>query len=391
LQETILEEIQRQGITHLQCTPSQASLLLAEPDQLTTLGSLRALLLGGEALPRTLVKQLDPIPVGDLYNMYGPTETTIWSTMQSVEKGASIVSIGRPIANTQVYLLDKHLQVLPIGGAGELFIGGQGVVRGYLNHPELTAERFLPDPFSGEAGALIYRTGDRARYLPDGTIEFLGRIDQQVKLRGYRIELGEIEAVLGSHPAVQEGVVLAREDVPGDKQLVAYVVGSQELTAAELRSFLQEKLPAYMIPNQFLHLDAIPLTPNGKLDRKALPLPASVRPELEVAFISPRTPAEEVVAGIWTEILGVDHIGLRDNFFELGGHSLRGVQVISRLRDVFQVELPLRSLFERPTVESLVCGIAQLCGGREIIEEIAQVFQKIEHLSEEDIKDILYN
>jgi amino acid adenylation domain-containing protein len=358
-QETMLQEIQRQGITHLQCTPSQASLLFAEPDQLSALASLRTLLLGGEALPMALVKQLETVLVGDLYNMYGPTETTIWSTMQRVEKGATTVSIGRPIVNTRVYILDQHWQVVPIGGAGELFLGGKGVVRGYWNHPELTAESFLPDPWSQEAGAVMYRTGDRARYLPDGSIEFLGRMDQQVKLRGYRIELGEIEAVLCSHPGVREGVVQVREDVPGDKRLVAYVVGSQDLTEARLRSFLQEQLPAYMLPSQFLLLDAMPLTPNGKLDRLALPAPQQWHGQAQEGQQGARTGIEELLVDLWSQVLGHSQVGIHDSFFELGGHSLLATQLIARVREMLEVEISLRAVFEAPTVARFALHVEQ--------------------------------
>jgi natural product biosynthesis luciferase-like monooxygenase protein/amino acid adenylation domain-containing protein len=358
--ESIPAQIKRLGITHLQCTPSQASMLLLEPEALSALASLEQILLGGEAFPVSLARQLEPVLQGDLYNMYGPTETTIWSTMQRVHKGAKSISLGRPISNTQVYLLDKHLQLLPMGVAGELFLGGKGVVRGYVNHPELTAERFLPDPFSGEAGACIYKTGDLARYLPDGTIEFLGRIDQQVKMRGYRIELGEIEAVLCSHPAVRQCVVLAREDVPGDKRLVAYVVSSQELMADGLRSFLQKQLPAYLIPSQFLLLDAIPLTPNSKVDRKALPIPEQWHREGDEKPQGARTAIEELLVELWCKVLGRTQVGIHDNFFELGGHSLLVTQLLARVRAILGVELPVRTVFEAPTVADLAYRVEQV-------------------------------
>jgi acyl carrier protein len=224
-----------------------------------------------------------------------------------------------------------------------------------LNRPELTAEKFIPDPFSEDPAARFYKTGDLARYLPDGKIEFLGRIDHQVKIRGFRIELGEVESVLGRHPAVEEAVVIAREDVPGDKRLVAYVVASHEPTPtfSELRSFLEEKLPDYMIPAAFVPLDAMPLTDNGKVDRRALPAPDRMRPDLQEAFVAPRSQSEELVVGIWSNVLGLERIGVYDSFFELGGHSLLAVQIISRIREVFEVELPVRALFEAPTVAGL--------------------------------------
>jgi amino acid adenylation domain-containing protein len=394
------------GLAQALCGQSHFHLVKMTPSHLEALSALvsaeeslheatQLVIVGGEALScEQLSFWRSGAPETRLINEYGPTETVVGCCFYELPKQGLVsgtVPIGQPIANMQMYVLDHCLQPVPIGVIGELSVGGVGVTRGYLGRADLTAERFVPHPWSQEPGARLYRTGDLARYRSDGNLEFVGRRDQQVKIRGYRIELGEIETVLQEHPAVWECVVLAREDVPGEKHLVAYVVGLQEVTVAGLRSFLQEKLPAYMIPSQFLFLDAMPLTPNGKVDRKALPSPASVRSELEVAFISPRTPAEQVVAGIWAEILRMDHIGLNDNFFKLGGHSLRGAQVISRLRDAFQVKLPVRSLFERPTVEGLVSEIAQLRGGREIIEEIAEVIQKIEHLSEEEIKDILSN
>ena len=265
--------------------------------------------------------------------------------------------IGRPIANTQVYLLDPFLQPVPIGIPGELYIGGANLARGYLDRPELTAERFLPHPFSQQPGARLYRTGDLACYLPDGSLEFLGRIDQQVKLRGFRIELGEIEAVLSQHPAIQESVVLLREDVPGDQRLVAYVVPHTETTlplaTSELRHFLKEKLPDYMLPSAFVVLDCLPMTPNGKHDRRALRAPETDRPDLPVAFAVPRTVLEAQVAAIWGEVLRLQRVGVYDNFFELGGHSLLATQVISRIRNTFHVEMPLRRLFEAPTVAGL--------------------------------------
>ncbi len=388
----LVKAIAEQHITTVQLVPLLLEALLQELEW-DTCSSLRHVFCGGEPLSNHLRNSFIAHHGAELHNLYGPTETCIDATSWTCtgRELSQVVPIGHPIFNTQLYVLDARLQLVPPAVAGELSISGVGLARGYLGRADLTAERFVPHPWSQQPGARLYRTGDLVRYRSDGNLEFVGRKDQQVKIRGYRIELGEIETMLQAHPDVQQGVVLVREDVPGDKRLVAYVVGSQDLTETGLRSFLQEQLPAYLIPSQILLMDAMPLTPNGKLDRKALPSPASVRSELEVAFISPRTPAEQVVAGIWAEILRMDHISLNDNFFELGGHSLRGVQVISRLRDAFQVKLPLRSLFERPTVEGLVSEIAQLRGGREIIEEIAEVIQEIEHLSEEDIKDILSN
>ena len=322
--------------------------------------SLREIITAGEQLQitRPIVSLFSKLTDCTLHNQYGPTEShvvTAFTLTGSPSGWPALPPIGRPIANTQIYLLDRNLQPVPVGVSGELYIGGDSLARGYLNRPELTAEKFISNPFSDEAGTHLYKTGDLARYLPDGNIEFLGRLDHQVKIRGFRIELGEIEAVLSQHLAVQETVVIVREDTPSDKRLVAYLVIKQEPfpTINELRSFLKEKLPDYMVPSAFMFLDALPLTPNGKVDRQALPAPDRVRPELESTFVAPRTPVEEVLAGIWAKVLGLEQVGIHDNFFELGGHSLLATQVISRLRDAFQVELPLRSLFEVPTVADL--------------------------------------
>ena len=291
------------------------------------------ILCGGEALPRELATALANRSSA-VWNMYGPTETTVWSTVYPFSSGDGPVPIGRPIANTETYVLDAHLQPLPVGVAGELYIGGDGVARGYRGRPEQTAEKFIPDPFSKEPGARLYKTGDRARYRPDGNIEFLGRLDDQVKIRGFRIELGELEAVLGSHPGVREAVVLVREDVPGDRRLAGYLVAAQKPGPSlnELYGFLRDRLPGHMIPNLVV-LDALPLTPNGKVDRRALPAPDQVRPEPEESFEGPRNAVEEVVAGIWSKVLGVDRVSRYDNFFDLGGHSLLAMRVVAGLEE----------------------------------------------------------
>jgi len=289
------------------------------------------------------------------FNLYGPTEGTIWATFTECTDGMGKPPIGRPIANVQVYILDSHLGPLPVGVPGELHIGGVGVARSYLNRPELTAEKFIPNPFSDQPGARLYKTGDLVRYLPDGNIEFLGRIDNQVKIRGLRIELGEIETVLGNHPAVREAVVQLREDAPGDKRLVAYVVPGQESVpkVAELLGFAKEKLPAYMVPSAIITLDALPLSPNGKLDHRALPVPEAVRPELESAYVAPRTHDQRTIAEVWQEVLRVEKVGLHDNFFDLGGHSLLITQVHGKLLGVLSKDLSLIDLFKYPTVDAL--------------------------------------
>jgi acyl carrier protein len=259
------------------------------------------------------------------------------------------------MSNVQVYVLDAELQPVPVGVPGELHIGGVGLARGYLNRPELTEQRFIRSPFSGDLEARLYKTGDLVRYLSDGNIEFLGRMDQQVKVRGFRIELGEIEIALAQSPLVDSCAVLAREDLPGDKRLVAYVVPARgsEVNPGDLRSFLRESLPEYMVPSNFVALESLPLTPNGKVDRKALPPPRRRRAELRDDLMPPRNRIEQVLVTIWSQILGIDKLALDDNFFEVGGHSLLATQLVSRLRDAFQVELPLRTIFEAPTIAEL--------------------------------------
>jgi amino acid adenylation domain-containing protein len=341
--------------------------------------SLRYLLFGGEAVdPRWVKKVLAKGPPQRSLHVYGPTESTTFSSfywVQEVLEEVTSIPIGRPITNTQIYLLDRQLQPVPIGVTGELYIGGEGLARGYLNRPELTAEKFIPNPFIKEkeeeigaensSSARLYKTGDLARYRPDGNIEFLGRIDNQVKIRGFRIELGEIEALLNQHPAVRETVVIVQEDIPGDKELVAYIVPNQDQapTSSQLRQFLKEKLPGYMIPSAYAMLDSLPLTPNGKVDRRVLPAVDTLSLDTKEDYVAPRTTVEEELAGIWAKVLGKQQvgIGIHDNFFELGGHSLLATQLTSRIRDAFQVELPVRILFEAPTVATLARHIEAIC------------------------------
>jgi len=333
----------------------------------------RLLILGGEASRSEWVKSLQRLAPGcAILNHYGPTEATVGVLTYRVEENqrfprTSTPPLGRPLAKVQIYLLDQRLQPVPIGVQGELYIGGANLARGYLKRPALTAERFIPHPFSDAPGARLYKTGDLARYLPDGNIEFLGRSDYQVKIRGYRVELGEVEAALEQHPAIRQAVVCAQEDIQGNKRIVAYVVIYKEtaISLHTLRSFLQTKLPDYMVPAALVVLDTLPLTPNGKIDRQALPAPDQTRPPLCEAFVAPRTPTEELLAGIWAHVLGVESVGLHDNFFALGGHSLLAMKVVSRLRQIFQVDIPLRELFNAPTVASLAHHV----------EEIRQVVQ----------------
>jgi amino acid adenylation domain-containing protein len=340
--------------------PSMLRAILDEPE-IERCSSLKRVVAGGEVLPVELQERFFARQDAELENTYGPTEASIDVTCwvckreNDFESKRQVVPIGRPIANTQIYILDSHLHSAPVGVSGELCIGGLGLARGYLNKPDLTAEKFIPNHFSGQPGERIYRTGDLARYLPDGNIEFLGRVDNQVKIRGFRIEPGEIESVLSQHPAVRETVVVVQEAEPGQKRLVAYVASHQEQvpTGSGLRDFLRQKLPDYMIPSVFVFLESLPLTQNGKIDRNALPMPDAARPDLESAYTAPRTVVEETIAGIWAQVLGLEQVGVQDNFFELGGHSLLATQVVSRIRSTFDLELPLRDLFEKPTVAGL--------------------------------------
>jgi len=300
-----------------------------------------------------------------LVNNYGPTECTVVATSSPIlpdERPSHRPPIGRPIANTEVYILDEHLKPVPKGTPGELHIGGVGLARGYLNRPELTAEKFIPNPFSREPGARLYKTGDLARYLPDGQIAFLARMDEQVKIRGYRIEPNEIVSGLNQHPSVLESAVVAREIGSGDKQLIAYFVTASQAqpSYADLRDFLGARLPAYMVPSTFVQVDRLPLTPHGKIDRAALPEPTAENTLKNEAFEAPRSPVEERLAGILTTLLGVEQVGLDDNFFQMGGHSLLGAQVIARVRDGFGVELSLRILFDHPTVREMSAEIERL-------------------------------
>jgi amino acid adenylation domain-containing protein len=359
---TIADEIARDGVTHLQMTPSLARMLTLDARAFAALGSLKQMLLGGEAVPASIIEHLRQVFKGEIYNMYGPTETTIWSTTYRVGEPEKTVSIGRPIANTQIYLLDAELQPVPVGEIGELFIGGDGVARGYWKRPDLTSERFLV--ISSLSEQRVYRTGDLARYLPDGNIEFLGRADFQIKLRGHRIEPGEIEDLLEHCAGVRQAVVVVREDREGDKRLVAYLVadagGAEAATA--LRSALDAKLPDYMVPSAFEFLSALPLTENGKIDRKALlklPPPnlaagtATNQPQSE-----PGNDMERIVAAAWKDALGVASVGINDNFFDLGAHSLTVAEVQAKLQTDLGREISILDLFQYSTVSALAKHLA---------------------------------
>jgi len=350
------QELERCEATVMQATPATWRMLLQAnwPGR-----SGLKMLVGGEALDAQLAREL--LKRGDtLWNLYGPTETTIWSTARRIPRDFEKISIGRPIGNTQIYILDERMEPVPVGVRGDLYIGGDGLARGYLNRPELTDEKFIAAPFDSLAGARLYKTGDQARWLANGEIEFLGRVDHQVKVRGYRIELGEIESVLSEHQAVHQAVVVARPDPMGEQRLVAYVVfvDGQRASVESLREALGSRLPDYMIPSVFETLDAFPLTPNGKVDRKALPEPSSTRPELGKQYVPPRNATEESLAAIWSEVLGVEQVGVHDSFFELGGHSLLATRVVSRAAQVLNVEVRLRDLFHSPTIAGLAEQIA---------------------------------
>ncbi|MGF2038866.1 MAG: non-ribosomal peptide synthetase [Nostoc sp. CmiVER01] len=356
--------IEQYQVTTLWLTAGLFHLMVDE--NIDVLKSLRQLLAGGDILSVPHVQKfLQTVGNCQLINGYGPTENTTFTCCYQIPTSLSpdvSVPIGRPIANTQVYILDKNLQLVSIGVPGELFIGGAGLARGYFNRPELTQEKFIPNPFEDSGGSRLYKTGDLARYLPDGNIEYLGRIDNQVKMRGFRIELSEIETVLNQHGDVQASCVILREDIPGDKRLVAYVVAHQDCTptlGSELRQFLKTKLPDYMVPNAVVILESLPLTPNGKVDRRALPIP-DLQSEISDKYVAPRTPIEETLAQIWSQVLGLEQVGIHDNFFELGGHSLLATQLVSRIRDRFKVQLSLSEFFNVATIAELAQSIGKL-------------------------------
>ncbi|MFL5385417.1 MAG: amino acid adenylation domain-containing protein [Longimicrobiaceae bacterium] len=409
----------RHGVTHLQCTPSLLGLALAESG-VDGLAGLRRVLLGGEALPPDLAARIHAALPGALLNLYGPTEATVWSTAHRVDQVDGLVPIGRPLSNTRTYVLDDALHPQPVGVPGELCLGGAGVARGYLDRAGITAERFVPDPFSSIPGARMYRTGDRARWKETesaevrecgsapasaqdqrtsalthsrtAVLEFLGRLDQQVKIRGFRVEPGEIEAALREHPSVRASAVTVREDMPGDRRLVAYVVG--DVDADALRARLRRSLPEHMVPAAFVKVDALPLTPGGKLDRRALPAPDPA--VAEAAFVEPRTPDEAALAAIWAEVLGRERVGVRDNFFHLGGHSLLAARAVMRVREQLDGGVAVVSLFEHPTIERFAAflaarsRVAAPAGARpDAASSPHRVLAAIDSLSDEELDRLL--
>ncbi|MBZ4423365.1 non-ribosomal peptide synthetase, partial [Myxococcus sp. RHSTA-1-4] len=356
--------LQSSGVTTLWATAGLFTQLVDNPPPgLTT---VKHVMTGGDVVSPAHVRRAVEALHLPVTALYGPTETTVFATSHPVSRPEQVgisVPIGKPIGGTRLYVLDAHGQPVPVGVTGELFIGGDGLARGYIGQPALTAERFIPDSFSGIPGARLYRSGDLVRWRNDGTLDFIGRADSQVKLRGFRIELGEVQSTLASHPEVQEAVALVREDRPGDKRLVGYVAAPRSLDMAALRAFLQQRLPEYMVPSALVRLDTLPLTPNGKVDRKALPAPdlATTR-----QYVAPRTPTEERLAALWAETLGLERVGAEDNFFELGGHSLLATQVVSRIRVGLGVELPLRELFKAPILSALAAQVDTALRNRQV-------------------------
>jgi amino acid adenylation domain-containing protein len=390
--ELLAQRLASSGATAMQATPATWQLLLDagwKPERPFKV------LCGGEALAPDLAQRLVETGAA-VWNLYGPTETTIWSSRARLDEGGAerTVPLGRALSSTQLYVLDDALRMAPIGAEGELYIGGAGVTRGYLGRPSLTAERFVPDPFSPHPGRRLYRTGDLVRFRSDGTLEFIGRVDHQVKVRGFRIELGEIESALREHDAVREAVVLAREDVPGDKRLVAYVVptgGDADAATLEreLRELTRARLPEYMLPAAFVVASEFPRTPNGKIDRKALPAPDGARPELGSEYVEPETPLQQELARIFAQALGVERVGLRDDFFELGGHSLLAARLLGEVREAFDVELQLQSLFLKPTVENVASIVEQSKQGGHGDADERKLEALLEGLSDDEVDALL--
>ncbi|HEU4766424.1 MAG TPA: amino acid adenylation domain-containing protein, partial [Pyrinomonadaceae bacterium] len=338
--------IEREQVSHILCLPVVHSLLLRHAAQLK---SLRCVIVAGESCPPDVPKRhFETLPSTSLFNEYGPTEGTVWASVHrfAPQDRATTVPIGSPVPNAQVYVLDDQLQPAPVGVASELYVGGEGVARGYRKDPSTTAERFVPHPFAN--GARLYATGDLARWLPSGELEFLGRCDRQVKIRGYRIELDEIEMALLDHPAVREAAVVA-----GDRRIVAYFTGPTAPATEDLRDFLRERIPEYMLPSQFVHLDTMPVSANGKVNRQALPAPSAARPALVTSYAAPQTPLEHAIVEVWRQILELDHVGVNDVFFDLGGHSLLLVRVHEALQERLSLEVPVAALFKFPTVRAL--------------------------------------
>ncbi len=394
--ESLVAELrERGGFSFVKLTPAHLELLGRSLDASEAAKCARAFVIGGEALRgETLAFWREHAPATRLINEYGPTETVVGCCVYELPSGTAAlpnaVPIGRPIINTQIYLLDPELRPVPTGVAGELYVGGVGLARGYLHRPELTAERFVPHPYAASAGERLYRTGDLARHSPGGEIEFLGRADRQLKIRGFRIEAGEIESVVASHPSVAEAVVVAREDQPGDRRLVAYLVAraGEAADAQALRLHAAKHLPEYMLPAAWVWLERLPLTRNGKLDRDALPEPVASRAETD-AYVAPRTEVETLLAGLWAEALRVERVGVTDNFFELGGHSLLATRIVALTNEMFQIELPMHRLLERPTVEGLASAVLESRAVELDDGEAGRILAELEQLTDDEAEALL--
>ncbi|MDQ6606642.1 MAG: amino acid adenylation domain-containing protein [Actinomycetota bacterium] len=387
----LARELERAPVDVLKITPSHVGALLAGGDARVL--PRRWLVLGGERAPWDLIARVRKISQVPILNHYGPTEATIGCCTFPVGDGPgpfapATVPIGRPIANSSCYVVDDRLRPVPLGVPGRLFIGGAGIARGYVGQPELTAERFGPDPFAEQPEARMYETGDLARWLPDGTLEFLGRDDEQIKVRGYRVEPAEVEAALRSHPAVSDAVIVTQAGASGDLRLVAYCATTGAVSPDELRSHLANWLPEFMIPPVIATLDVLPRTPSGKVDRRSLPDPATLTGQAASAHVAPRTPIEEAVAAMWAQTLGLERVGVTEDFFEIGGHSLVATQVVAQVRSGLAVDLPLHSLFTCPTVESLAAEIMRMMGESEQ-DETAELLAELEGLSDEDAERLL--
>jgi amino acid adenylation domain-containing protein len=384
--------IQEAGITTVHFVPSMLQRFLDEPEIPGRCRSLVRVICSGEALSFDLQERFFSVLGAELHNLYGPTEAAVDVTHWACRAGGARgpVPIGHPIDNIRMHVLDDDLEPTAVGVAGELYIAGVGLARGYLGRPDLTAERFIPDPAGTEEGTRLYRTGDRARHRPDGAIEYLGRLDHQIKLRGYRIELGEIEVVLAGHAGVREAVVSVLGD-DDERRLVAHFVPAADASvwAADLRAFLLERLPEYMVPAEFITMERLPLTSSGKVDRRALPVATAAENRPAVPFVAPRTPVEASVAAIWAEVLNRPAIGIHENFFELGGHSLLMTRVVSRIRDAFHVELAIRTFFQSPTVAFLAAAVAQAQGKAPEGRPLHELLDEIEAMSDDDVKEML--
>jgi amino acid adenylation domain-containing protein len=394
--QLLLRALSVHRVTRIVLVPSLLRALLdTGPELERMLAGLRRCITSGETLSAELARRFrERLPDCRLTNLYGSSEVSADATCFEVDHVPERMSvpIGRPIANTTVYVLDGHLQPVPLGVPGELFVGGAGLARGYLGRPELSAEKFVTHPLDGSSGSRLYRTGDRARWLADGNLEFLGRLDDQIKLRGFRIEPGEVEATLTGHDAVEAAVVISREDASGEPRLVAYVVASPEPppTAGELRELVRRQLPDYMVPSAVVLLDELPLTQSGKVDRKVLPPPESARDDLDSPYIAPRTPVETVLSGLVSGVLELDHVGVHDDFFtDLGGHSLLAMQLMSRVRDSFDIDVPLRRLFEASTVAGLADALLEYAARRVEVERKAELLLAMSELSDDEVEQML--